>query len=153
LKYAGTVITASVTSFPVPNLDARRVVLAADDLVRDLFNFVLDLVVEAAHEPLDRGHGVLGIRDGLALRRGAHEALAVVFVGHDGRRGARSFRVFDDFGVVPLHHRHDRVRRAKVDSNDFTHEYVCVGSDQFESRRRVGVEGQPPFGVPNSTSP
>ena len=49
------------------DIDARVVVIAPHDLVRDHLHFFADFAVVTAHEPLDREDGLLGVRDGLAL--------------------------------------------------------------------------------------
>src|SRR5579885_2697604 len=68
------------------NFDARVVVGALHDLVRNALDFVLHFVIAAAHEPLDGIHRVFGICYRLTLGDLAHEALACFRDGHDGRR-------------------------------------------------------------------
>src|SRR3990172_6128087 len=48
--------------------------------------------------------------------------LAVFHVGDDGRRGARTFRVFDHFGLAVFHDGDAGVSRAQVNSEDFSHD-------------------------------
>ena len=124
-KYAGTVITASVTSSPSQSSavcrifcstiarDLRRRVVAAahadvrvavrrgDDLVRARQQVALDLrVLElAAHQPLDRVDRVLGVRHRLAARRLADEPLARLREADDRRRRARALGVRDHDGL------------------------------------------------------
>ena len=81
------------------HLDPGVAVRAFDDLVgNELHVFLGDRVVElAADQALDRKNRVFGVGDGLALGRLADQAFAVFGEGDDRRRGARAFRVFDDF--------------------------------------------------------
>jgi hypothetical protein len=110
----------------------RRVLLAADvharvsvrtarDLEGDDLLLLLHLGLLAAHEALDREHGVLRVRDRLALRYGAHEALATGRERHHGGRGARPLGVLDHVRLAALEHRHARVRRAKIDADRLCH--------------------------------
>ena len=93
-------------------------VLALGDLVRDQADLFGHLGATPAHEALDRVDGAEGVRDGLALRDRADQALAVVREGDDGRGGASALFVRDDDRLAALHHRYDRVGRTEIDSDD-----------------------------------
>ena len=75
-------------------------VVGLDDLVGHQMDVFLHLffVELAANQALDGVNGVFRIGDGLALGCRAHEDFAIVLVGHDGRRGARAFGVFNHLG-------------------------------------------------------
>src|SRR3989442_74065 len=60
------------------HLDARVAVGRLHDLVRHELDLLQHLVVAAAHEALDREHGVLGVGDRLSLRHLPHENFAVL---------------------------------------------------------------------------
>ncbi len=107
------------------DLDPRVAVVRLHDLVRNARRLLGDLAVLPPHEPLDREHRVLGIRDRLPLRDLAHEPLAVLRESDDRRRGARAFLIHDDRGLPAFHDRDHRVGRAEVDSNDFAHVEQC----------------------------
>ena len=102
-------------------LDAHVVVRALHDLVRDDGHLLGDLVVLAAHEALDREHGVLGVRHLLAPCRRADEPLAVLRERDDGRSRAPAFRVRDDRRLAALEGGDARVRRAEVDTDRLSH--------------------------------
>ena len=93
------------------------------DAVRDVRDVLLHFGVGelAADQALHRVEGVLGVGDGLALGRGAHQDFAVLGVGDDRRGGAIAFRIFDDAGLAAVHDRHARVGGAEVDTNDLAH--------------------------------
>ena len=94
---------------------------AAHDAVRHHLHFFGDLVELAAHEPLDREDGVLGIGDGLALGDLADEPLAGLCEGHDRRRQPAAFGVGDDDRLAAFHDGDDGVGGAQVDADDFAH--------------------------------
>ena len=98
----------------------RVAVVVLGDRVGNAAGLLRNLAVLAAHEPLDREHGVLGVRHRLTLGDLPHETV-VLRKAHHGRRGARAFLVHDDRRLSPLHYRNDRVGRAEVDANDFAH--------------------------------
>ncbi len=110
----------------VADLDANVLVRALDDLVRDHRHLVGDLRVLAPHEALDREDRVLGVRDGLPLRRRPDEPLAVLRERDDGRRRAPALGVRDDGRLAALEHCHAGVRRAEIDSDGLCH--VCFSS-------------------------
>jgi len=97
--------------------DARVGVLGLRDAVRHALGFFRDLVELAAHEPLDREHGVFRVGHGLAFRDLANKPLAVLAKAHDGRRGASAFLVDDDDRLAVFHDRDHGVRGAEVDSD------------------------------------
>ena len=105
--------------------------------VRDERPRVLHLRVVPAttHEALDRVDGVGRVRDRLALRQLADEALAGLREGDDGRDGPTALGGRDDGRLAALHDRDDRVRRTEVDADDLAH---CV---QFSWCRGWGWSG------------
>ena len=110
LKYAGTVMTASVTFSPrylrgvvgqlaqdqrrdllrrvllAADLEAHRVVRALDDLVGDDLRLLVDLAPLAPDEALGRVDRRLGVEDRLALGDLADEPLPVLGERDHGRR-------------------------------------------------------------------
>ena len=98
------------------NLDV--VFRAADHLVGHDFLFGGHFVVAASHETLDRRDGARGVGDRLSPGGLAHDRLALIGERHDAGRQAVSFCVGDDFDFLALHHSHDRVGGAEVDSDD-----------------------------------
>ncbi len=78
----------------------------------------------AANQALGSVDGVLGVGDGLALGRGAHQDLAVFLVRDDRGRGARTFAVFDHARGVAFHDGYAAVGRSQVDTNDFSHVFL-----------------------------
>ena len=104
-------------------LDPGVAVRRLDDLVGDELLVLLDhrVVIAAADQALDREEGALRVGDRLALRRLADQPLAVAGEGDDRRRGARPFRVLDDFRVLAVHDRDARIGRAEVDTDYLSH--------------------------------
>ncbi|EAQ03925.1 putative NAD-specific glutamate dehydrogenase encoded in antisensegene pair with dnaKJ [Pseudooceanicola batsensis HTCC2597] len=80
------------------------------------------VVEPTADQALDAEDRVGGVRDGLPLGRLTDEPL---FVGEgDDRRGrARTFGVFDDLGLRPIHDGNAGVGGAKVDTDHFGHDF------------------------------
>ena len=70
------------------DIDAHVAVRGLFDLERHLFDLVRDLVVLAAHEPLDRIKRVLGVCHGLTLCDLADQPIAVLCERDDRRRRA-----------------------------------------------------------------
>ncbi len=103
------------------NLDADVAVGRLHHLVGDELDLLEDLVVAAAHEPLDGEHRVLRVRDGLTLRDLADEDLAVL--GEGDHRGSQTapLLVGDDHGAAALQRRDDGVRGAEVDADHLAH--------------------------------
>jgi hypothetical protein len=56
---------------------------------------------QTADQTLHREDGVVGVGHRLALGRLADQALTILGEGDDRRRGARTFRIFDDLGLAP----------------------------------------------------
>ena len=81
----------------------------------------LRVVPATAHEALDRVDGVGRIGDRLALGHLADEALAGLGEGNDRRNGPSAFCAGDDGRLAALHHGHDGVRRAQVNTDDASH--------------------------------
>ena len=98
-------------------------VVRLDDLVGDhldvpLHHFVIEL---AADEALDGEQGVVRVGHGLALGRLAHQYLALGRECHYRRGGAITLRVFDDLGLVPLHHCDAGVGGTQIDADNLAH--------------------------------
>ena len=72
-----------------------------------------------AHEALDRVDGAARVGDRLPLGRVADQPIALVGEGHHAGRQAVAFLIGDDLDLAAFHDRHDRVRRAQVDADDF----------------------------------
>jgi hypothetical protein len=92
-----------------------------DHLVGDQLHLLGYLLVPAAHEPLDREDGVLGVQNRLPLGHLANEDLAPLAEADHRRRKPASLLVDDDLGLPAFHHGHRRVRGAEVDPDDFRH--------------------------------
>ena len=92
--------------------------LALDDLVRDEFEFLLQVGERAAHEPLDAEDGVLGVGEGPLARCGADEHGAVVVEADDARHERDAVRVADDDGPPVLDVRREAECGAQVDADD-----------------------------------
>ena len=99
------------------NIAVRR----SDHAVGHHLLFLGDLGVAPSHEALDRENRVLGIGYRLALRHLADEPFARLGKGHHRRREATAFRIGDHYGLTALHHGHNGVRGAQVDTDDFAH--------------------------------
>src|SRR2546427_704776 len=97
------------------------IVLARLDLIGHDLPLRIHLGELAAHEPLDRIDGVLGVDGRLAASQRAHQALTGLGEGDDGGRGARTFGVGDDDRLTAFHDGDDRVGRPQVDSYGFWH--------------------------------
>ena len=106
------------------DVDPHVAVAGLDDLVRDEPDLAQDLVVAAAHEPLDREDGVLRVRDRLPLGDLADEDLAFLGEANHRRREPAAFLIRDHGGVAALHHRHDGVRRAEIDTDHLRHVHL-----------------------------
>ena len=109
--------------FLVAALDPCRIIVGRDDLVRHHAGVFLDrrIVHVAADQALDGEEGLFRVGDSLATRRLTDQALAVFGEGHEGRRRAHAFGVFDDFGLTALHHCDTGIGGTKVDADDLTH--------------------------------
>ena len=92
---------------PVPHLHARRIIVPLDHFVRDELHLLVHLIIEPSHEPLDRGYGVLGVRDRLTLCRLTHEALSVLGKCHDRWGRSPPLAVRDHDRITPLHDRNN----------------------------------------------
>src|SRR6185312_15158469 len=116
----------------------------------------------AAHEALDREHGVLGVRYSLALGRGAHEALATLRERDDRGSGARALGVLDHGGLAALEDGHARVGRAQIDADRLAHPslLLVVGRNLSESMadirsgaQRFGASARLPARAPLAALP
>ncbi len=94
------------------DVDAGRVVVAADDGVGGALDVGGDVVVALAHEALDREDRALGVGDGLTLGGIAHLALAALGEGDDRGGRAVPLRVGNYHGLVALHDGDAGVRRT-----------------------------------------
>jgi hypothetical protein len=111
-------------------LDPGVAIVGLDDLEGHQVDVLLHFLLfeAAADQALDREQGVLGVGHRLALGRGAAQDLAVVGIGHDGRRGARAFRVLDDLGLAAFHDGDAAVGGAEVDADDLAHDFSFISS-------------------------
>ena len=99
-------------------VDLDEVARPPDDLVRDHLFFGLDLVMAAAHEPLDRVDRLGRVGDRLALRRVADQHVSLGRESHHRRRETTPLLIGDHRHIAPLHHRDDAVRRSQIDANN-----------------------------------
>ena len=102
-------------------VDARVAVAGAHHLVRHHLHLFIDLVELAAHEALDREHGVLGVGHRLPLGDLADQALAGLGERHDRRRQTSAFGVRDHDRLAAFHDGDDGVGGAQIDADDFAH--------------------------------
>ena len=92
-----------------------------DNLVRHDVKVTLDFFVVkfATDQTFDAIDGILGVGDALALSNLAHQAVAFLGDGNNGRRGAVAFGISNHFRLASHHVGKSRVGGAKVNSNDF----------------------------------
>ncbi len=105
--------------FLAAGLDPHVAVVCGNDVIRDALLFAGDFGEFPPDEPLDRKNCVFGIGDGLTLGHLPYQPLTFFSERDDRRSDPRAFLVDEHGGLAALHHRHDGVRRAEVDSNDF----------------------------------
>ena len=115
------------------HLDPGVAVVGGCDLVGHQVNVLLHFLLDelASNQALDRVQGVLRIRHGLALGRGANQHFAVFLISDDGRCGARTFCVFNDLGRVAFHDGNAAVGGPQVNTDDSSHDLLQC-SDAFE---------------------
>jgi hypothetical protein len=105
-----------------------------------------DVRQAAAHEPLDRGDGVLGVLRLGSLRVEADLPAAAFQVAHHRGQQHAALRVGQAFGDAVAHGRHERVRGAQVDA-DRDAALVRVGSlpgfGDLEPSGKHGERGMP----------
>ena len=98
------------------DLDVGVAVGGFDEFIGHAVLLGADLVVFAAHEALDRENGVCRVRDGLAFRGLADEALAGFRERDDRRCGAGALGVLQHNRLTGFHHGHAGVRGSQIDS-------------------------------------
>src|SRR5262249_56624158 len=103
------------------DLDAGVVMLSFYYFVGDAAALFANFIKAPAHEPLDRIHGILRVRNSLALGHLTDQPLAGLCNGHHGRRRSRALLVWDDHRLAALHYGDNRVSRAQVNSNNLAH--------------------------------
>ena len=98
-------------------------ILAFDDVIGDDLAVLLGqrIIKASADQALDCEQGVVRIGDSLTLGRLTDQTLIFLGECHNRRRGARTFRIFDDFGLAPIHDRDARIGCAKVNTDNFRH--------------------------------
>ena len=106
------------------DIDAHVAVRGLFDLVRHLLDLVRDLVVLAAHEPLDRIKRVLGVCHRLTLGDLADQTVAVLGKRHDRRSRPPALAICNDDRLAALHNRHDRIGRSQIDPYNFAHIFL-----------------------------
>ncbi|CAI08838.1 putative NAD-specific glutamate dehydrogenase encoded in antisense gene pair with dnaKJ [Aromatoleum aromaticum EbN1] len=109
--------------FLAAHFDPRVAVVGLADRIGHQVDVLLYFLLfeAAADQALDGEQRVLRVRDRLALGRRAGQDLAVFRVRDDGRGGTCAFGVFDDLGLAAFHHGDAAIRRAQVDTDDFSH--------------------------------
>ena len=80
-----------------------------------------DMIVRITHVTLDRRDRAVRIRYRLILREAADETLTVLRKTDDRRRDAAALRIRNNDRLAALHHGDNRVRRAKINTNYFSH--------------------------------
>ena len=86
------------------DVDARSVVVGADNFIRNTLDFFLHLVVGLAHETLDGVDRTAGVGDGLTLGGVAHLTFAAIYEGNHRRSGVAAFAIGDYNGVFTFQH-------------------------------------------------
>ena len=104
-----------------PHLDPDVAVGGLDHFVRDELELLEHLVVAPPHEPFDREHGVLGIRDRLTLGDLPDKDFAVLRESRNRGRQATALLVGDHGWVSALDDRHHRVGRPEVNADHLRH--------------------------------
>ena len=97
---------------------ARIAVGASHHLIRHQAALRAYFVFTPAHEALDGVHGVLRIDHCLAFGCLPHQLLAVFIKRHNRWHGALPLTGADHHGITALHHRHDRICRSQINSNN-----------------------------------
>src|SRR5262249_39715300 len=80
-----------------------------------------DFVIAATHEALDGEHSVLRVGNGLPFGDLPDQALAALGKADNRWGGPSPFLIRNDGGLAGLHHRDAGVRRAQINSDNFTH--------------------------------
>ena len=114
---------------------------AGNDLVGHHALVLLDdrVIVAASDQALDRKERLLGIGNGLTLRGGSHQYLAIGAEGHHGWGGPGTFGILDDLGLFALHHRDAGIGGAEIDADCFRHASLRIrksNNDDEGSRAR-----------------
>ncbi|MBA7641114.1 hypothetical protein ES703_48787 [subsurface metagenome] len=94
---------------------------ALRNLKGHLPDFLADLFVQPAHEPLDGIDRVLRIGHGLPFRRLADQAVTILGESHHRRGGTSSLGILDDLWGSTLHYSHAGVGRPQIDADYFAH--------------------------------
>ena len=101
-----------------------RLQLAQDhcgDLLRGVLLAVdVDLII-GAHVALDRGDRAVCVRNGLTLCDLTDHTLTGLRECNNGRSGAIAFGIRDNDGLAAFHHGDTGIRRAKINTNNFSH--------------------------------
>ena len=94
------------------DIHTRRIVIAANHLIRRTLDLLCHLIVSFAHKTFDREDRTLGVRNRLTFGRIADLTLAVVGERDDRRSSPVSFGIGDYDRFVTLHYCDARVRRT-----------------------------------------
>ena len=106
------------------DIHTRRIVIAANHLIRRTLDLLCHLIVSFAHKTFDREDRTLGVRNRLTFGRIADLTLAVVGERDDRRSRTMPFGIRNYDGFVTFHHCDTRVRRAQVNTNNLCHNIV-----------------------------
>ena len=90
------------------------------DLLRRIALVVDRHFIIRSHVPLNGDDRPVGIGNRLTLCRLTDDAGTVLLERYHGRGRPRTLRVCDDDGLAAFHHRHARIGRAQVDTDNFT---------------------------------
>ncbi len=107
------------------HVDPGVSVVRLDDGIRNHAAVPLDHVVFklSPDQPLDCEQSIRRVSHGLTLCRLPDENLIIATEGDDRWRGPRTLAVFYDLGFSALQHCDAGVRRTKVYSDDFAHDF------------------------------
>ena len=113
-------------------------VVSFNDLVwhhSDIFLYHI-IFKTTTDQALDRKQSVVRVCYRLTLSRLTYQNLAIISVSDDGRGGAITLSVLDNFRIFTIQYSHTRVGGAQVDTNNFTH----FNHSDFSSARSDGLK-------------
>ena len=108
----------------VADFDGHLIIRSFFDLVGNHLHLFTDLIVRASHETFDREDRIFWIGDGLTFRNLAYENFTFFREGDHGRGGSTTLFIQYDFWLVAFHYRDHGVGGSKVDSYNFSHEFL-----------------------------
>ena len=105
------------------NFEAGRTIAHLNDFERHVFRFIDALAVFHTDETLCAEDGIFVVHRRLTTCKLTDDRFAFVVESNDRRRRAIAFFVRDDFRFCTFQNRYTRVRRTKVNTNNFCHNH------------------------------